>query len=510
MSRTRVHRIVELDFSDDLATLRGLFEARRGAALLHGGDHVFFGAEPYVSFRAWRAEARSPDGRRKARVEIRSADSVRRIEVDDALDALRALAIEHALEPGDVAARPVPFLGGAVGYVGYESGQMLERLPCRPRPQLGMPDMAFFFHRWVIGRSLQTGRTFLSVLGRGATDEGARRDAQSTCDRVCRAVERAQGSRVAFGERTAPRLDELDVLASRTRVRAALSRAEYLSAVDAAKQRIAAGDGFEICLTNASRAPFPHDPWLLWQELRRINPAPFAAWLDLPEGAIVSASPERFLRLRDDRIAESSPIKGTRPRGRDAHEDARLAHDLSTAAKDRAENTMIVDVVRNDLGRVARYGTVEVTGFCTVERHPTVHQLVSTIQGTLREGADALDLLRAAFPPASMTGAPKIRAMEILEDLEPVERGVYAGGLGYLDATGMMDLSVVIRAAVVRDGRVSFSVGGAVVADSDPEAEYRETEDKARAMLAALAAVEQRAPKRESRASPFPNPEGLV
>jgi anthranilate/para-aminobenzoate synthase component I len=244
-------------------------------------------------------------------------------------------------------------------------------------------------------------------------------------------------------------------------------------------------------------ATFVHDAWELYRELRRANPAPFAAWLDLPEGAIASSSPERFVRLSAEGIAESRPIKGTRPRGKTREDDERIARELASSPKDRAENAMIVDLVRNDLGKVCRFGSVDVPELYAVERYPTVHQLVSTVRGELAKGRDAVDLLSACFPPGSMTGAPKIEAMTILEALEPVERGVYSGALGFIDASGTMDASVVIRSAVVAGGKVSVGVGGAIVADSDPAAEHAEALLKAKALANAIANVTSRARERD-------------
>jgi len=265
-----------------------------------------------------------------------------------------------------------------------------------------------------------------------------------------------------------------------------VSREEYLAKIVTARDHIDAGDAFEICLTHRIDAPFTGDPFALWQELRRTSPSPFAAFFDLPEGAVVSSSPERFLSVNSARIAESRPIKGTRPRGATPEDDARLAADLAGSPKDRAENAMIVDLVRNDLGKVCRFGTVEAPDLYAVEGYATVHQLVSTVRGELDEGRDGIDAIRACFPPGSMTGAPKIEAMTILERLEPTERGVYSGALGWLDFAGPLDLSVVIRTIIVKDGRAHLHVGGAIVTDSIEAAEHEETMHKARALLAAL------------------------
>jgi para-aminobenzoate synthetase component 1 len=243
-------------------------------------------------------------------------------------------------------------------------------------------------------------------------------------------------------------------------------------------------------LTKRISLEFDGDPMHLYTALRRESPAPFAAYFELPDGAILSSSPERFLRLGADRWVESRPIKGTRPRGGTAEEDSRLADELERSEKDRAENLMIVDLVRNDLGRVCEIGSIGVPELMVVEPYAAVFQLVSTVIGRLRDDRDAFDLIRATFPPGSMTGAPKIAAMRLIDRLEPVRRGVYSGAIGYLDLRGGLDLSVVIRTLVVEKGRAHFHVGGAIVADSTAAAEHAEALDKARAMLAALAVVD--------------------
>jgi para-aminobenzoate synthetase component 1 len=225
----------------------------------------------------------------------------------------------------------------------------------------------------------------------------------------------------------------------------------------------------------------------LYRRLRRRNPASFAAYLGFDGLEVLSASPERFLRLDENRRqVETRPIKGTRPRGLGPMHDAALGRALEESEKDRAENVMIVDLLRNDLSRVCRPGTVRVPELFALERHPTVHHLVSTVLGELDPAADAVDLLRAAFPGGSITGAPKVRAMEIIAELEPTSRAVYCGSIGYLSATGAMDTSIVIRTFLALRGQVYFQAGGGIVADSDPELEYRETVDKARALIEVL------------------------
>jgi aminodeoxychorismate synthase component I len=268
----------------------------------------------------------------------------------------------------------------------------------------------------------------------------------------------------------------------------AFDAARYAGAVEHIRARIAAGDVYQACLAQRLELPFEGDPFALYTRLRQLNPAPQAAYLELPEVAIAGSSPERFLALGSDRVAETRPIKGTRPRGRTPERDAQLQRELAGSAKDRAENLMIVDLARNDLGRVCEIGSVHVPELFRLESFPTVHHLVSVVRGRLRPDCDVFDLVRAAFPPGSMTGAPKLAAMRILDGLEPVRRGPYAGALGYLDARGGADLAVLIRSAVLTRGRAFVHAGGGVVADSDPRAEWAESLDKAGALLAALGA----------------------
>jgi aminodeoxychorismate synthase component I len=260
----------------------------------------------------------------------------------------------------------------------------------------------------------------------------------------------------------------------------------YAEQVQRILQAIAEGEVYQACLTHRIEFETEQDPWSLYLQMRERNPAPFASYLSLPEGTVLSSSPERFLSVQAQGKIESRPIKGTRPRGKTAQEDRELRLELENSDKDRAENLMIADLVRNDLGRVSEVGSVHVSNLQAVEDHATVFQMVTTVEGKLREECDALDALRACFPPGSMTGAPKIAAMRTLEGLEPVERGIYSGGLGYLDCRGGMDLSVVIRTLLLQEGIADLRVGGGVVADSVPADEYQESLHKAKAWFEVL------------------------
>jgi para-aminobenzoate synthetase len=262
--------------------------------------------------------------------------------------------------------------------------------------------------------------------------------------------------------------------------------AAYLELIDACQREITAGETYEVCLTNRLTAHGKLDPWPAYRALRRDNPEPYSALLRLGELSVLSASPERFLRVSADGVAESRPVKGTRPRGATPAQDAALHNELATSRKDRAENLMIVDLVRNDLGSVAELGSVSVEDLFAVETFATVHQMVSTVRARLRPDATAVDLVRAAFPGGSMTGAPKVRTMSIIDRLEDGPRGVYSGALGYFSLTGAADLSIVIRTLVVEPDVVSYGVGGAIIALSEPDAELAETAVKATPLLRLL------------------------
>jgi para-aminobenzoate synthetase component I len=411
-----------------------------------------------------------------------------------ALAGVRDLLAPHLAEP--VSALP-PFQGGAAGYLAYDWGAVLERLPSPRYDDLAIPDVVFCIYDWVIAWDHLERRAW--VISTGLPDAGAEKF-QRRVDRLALVRERLSSTSlspaVPFSlpaaspscAEHAPSypVSDTDIPAG-LELRSSFTHRGYLDALTRVREYIIAGDIFQANLSQRFEAPLTASPFALYRRLREINPAPFAAFLEFGELTVASASPERFLRLDAARQVEARPIKGTRPRGVYPAHDAALGRALQESVKDRAENLMIVDLMRNDLSRVSLPGSVHVPELFALERYATVHHLVSTVTGTLETGRDAIDLLCATFPGGSITGAPKVRAMEIIAELEPSRRGVYCGSIGYLSLTGVMDTSIVIRTYQAVNGQVYFSAGGGIVADSDPEQEYRETFDKARALIRALA-----------------------
>jgi len=409
----------------------------------------------------------------------------------------------------------VPFTGGVVGYWAYDFGRRLERLPSHAADDLSLPEAVLGFYDVVGAFDHARGTCWLFSSGR--PEEGAR-GATRAATRLAFFAERL--GRAATGP-AAEGLPELVAapaprLAGDTAPRVARSTftpSGYRRAVEAVKEHIARGDIFQANLSQrwtmtlaaahdaatrhgaasvvparGASAAFRPVALALAAALAERSPSPYAAYFDAGDHAIVSASPERFLQLQGGAV-ETKPIKGTRPRGADLAADARLAAELLASPKDRAENVMIVDVLRNDLGRVCVHGSVETPTLCALERFPQVHHLVSTVTGRLHSRHDAFDLLHACFPGGSITGAPKIRAMEIIDALEPVRRHIYTGALGYIGWNGNADWNIAIRTALVTPGAVHFAAGGGITADSDPDAEYAETLHKAEGLRAALSQV---------------------
>jgi para-aminobenzoate synthetase component 1 len=380
-----------------------------------------------------------------------------------------------------------PFLGGLVGFLGYDLGSLFERMPAVAMADQDLPPLRLALHDWVVAWDRRTGHAW---LGGRALDGDGRRLARRLDDVHARLTMPTHGAPAAVA--TAPHA----VGASLT-FHSGLDRAAFESRVERIRDHVARGDIYQANLTRRLETAFDEDPWPLYRRLRTGDPSLFSAFLDLGPGqltgkprAILSASPEPFLSVNAQGAVSTDPIKGTRPRGRDRAEDRALACELLGSAKDRAENVMIVDVLRNDLGRVCRPGSVRVPRLCRLERTVAVQHLVSTVTGVLAEDRDAFDLLAASFPGGSITGAPKIRAMQILEGLEPVRRGPYTGMLGWTGPDGAMQTSILIRTFVADGRRLTLHVGGGITWKSDPAAEWDETVVKARGPLQAIGAVE--------------------
>ena len=411
----------------DLATLRAVCSQPYGFWLDSAMVDSHLGGRSF-----WGADPALVLRSWRRRVEVERRDGAHQQFEGDPFEVLRLLLAERRGARG----------GAAVGYFGYGLKRHIESLPDTVANDLQIPDCCLAFY-----------------------------------DRV-----HPFDPRPLAPPPPAPRLPpKFEALPS------TFTRADYEAAVRRALAYIRAGDIYQVNLSQRFQAPCQGDPFDVYLGLRAQSPAPFSAYLRYPDFAVLSSSPERFLRYQPyDRLVETRPIKGTRPRGADPDSDRALAAELLASAKDRAENVMIVDLERNDLGRVAEVGSVVVAGLCELETYATVHHLTSTVRARLATERDVVDLLRATFPGGSITGAPKIRAMEIIDEMEPVARGVYTGAIGYIGFDGALDLNIAIRTMVIKDGVASFHVGGGIVADSDPALEYEETLHKGAALARVL------------------------
>ena len=426
--------------------------------------------DPVTAFLDSSAEAGG-----RGRYAYIATDPYRVITASDTVDPFAELA--EALEPVRVRndSRLPPFQGGAVGFLGYELGSRLETLPS-PKAGFEIPDMVLGLYDTVAAFDTLTGRAW--VIAHDVPDSGQKNARPPK-------AKRAQALAGRITDAPLPGPVDWSTIGHWT---ADLSRAEYEAMVARAIDYIHAGDIFQANVTHRLLADLPENlsPFMLYRRLRALSPAPFGAYLGAGDTAIVSASPERFLSLDAEGYAVTRPIKGTRPRGRTPDEDEALARALLDSEKDQAENLMIVDLLRNDLSRVCRLGSVGVTELAGLESFANVHHLVSEVRGTLFPNLGPVDLLKATFPGGSITGAPKIRAMEIIHELEPVRRGPYCGAIAWIGFDGAMDSSIIIRTLVVKHGRVAAQAGGGIVADSDPAAEFDETMDKAWPLLQSL------------------------
>ncbi|MBC8512666.1 MAG: aminodeoxychorismate synthase component I [Dehalococcoidia bacterium] len=428
------------------------------------GRYSFIGSDPFLVMTS-----------RGNQVTLMRQDE-QQIERGNPFDVLGRLLETYRL---DSFPAPIPFWGGAVGYLSYDLCHFVERLPSTAIDDLQLPESYFAFYDTILAFDNLEGKAY--IVSTGFPELGQTR----RLNRAKARLEQIKG----WLSSSSPSIPEADYRSAEGKAKAVLKSnftpEGYMKAVDRVREYIAAGDVFQVNISQRFETDLTVPPYELYRRLRQINPAPFASYLNFDEVTIVGTSPERFLRVDGDWV-ETRPIKGTRPRGKDSVDDAMLAEELTQSSKDRAENVMIVDLERNDLGRVCQYGTVRVTELAILETFPTVFHLTSTVVGRLRPNTNRIDLLKATFPGGSITGAPKVRAMEIIDELEPTRRSVYTGAIGYLSFGNNLDLNIVIRTFLIKDGKAYFQVGGAIIYDSNAEAEYVETLDKAKALIQAL------------------------
>ena len=379
----------------------------------------------------------------------------------DVLDNLISEYSTKTLDPS------FPFEGGAIGYWTYDLGRMLEDLPDIAGKQYKYPEMTVGFYDWVIVQDHDLNSVTLIT-----SENHPEMSSQDRKEWVFEILN--NNSEIPLETKG---IDSI--------LNSNFSVDEYADSVGNVKNYLKEGDIYQANISQRFSIPFGDDPWKLYIKLRESNPGAFSAYISTPDVTILSSSPELFLALNDSDI-KTRPIKGTKPRGIDSDEDQKLANELKNSIKDQAENLMIVDLMRNDLGKVSTIGSVKVTELFELEKHPTVWHLVSTINSKLSPRYGAVDLLRQCFPGGSITGAPKIRAMEIIEEIEPDRRGVYCGSIGYIGFNGNMSTNIAIRTMTLEDNMIVFHSGGGIVSDSDPMSEYDETIDKARGLLNAL------------------------
>ncbi|MGG2397947.1 aminodeoxychorismate synthase component I [Pseudomonas sp. SH1-B] len=382
---------------------------------------------------------------------------------NDFLQRLRG-ALQSLGEAEAPTEQSLPFVGGLIGYLSYDFGRRLEHLPGNSADDLGIEDAVFGLYAWALISDHQLGRTVL--MFHPALPQSERQRLQALFEAPCSEEPASFRLSKAF--------------------QADIDESRYRQAIEQIQRYILAGDCYQVNFTQRFQAPCQGDPWTAYLALRQACPTPFSGFQSLGNGAaILSLSPERFIKVSGGQV-ETRPIKGTRRRGSDAEDDQAQAQELLDSRKDRAENLMIVDLLRNDLGRSCRIGSVKVPELFALESYPNVHHLVSCVTAELAPDKDALDLIAGSFPGGSITGAPKIRAMQIIDELEPTRRGLYCGSLLYLDVRGEMDSSIAIRSLLVKDGKISCWGGGGIVADSDWQAEYQESITKVKVLLDTL------------------------
>ncbi len=455
----------------DTGTCGCLFESVIGGEKV--GRYSFLTADPFLQISA-----------RGTHVTVQSEDGTRQFEAADPLVELERLVGGYRAATLD---ELPPFCGGAIGYAGYDTVRYTEHLPDSPHDDRQLPDLAFaFYDRMLVFDNVN--KTIIAVamarLDRHRSDP--RRAYEEACRRVDELVDQlaqpSDGLQPAdISTQGEPRAD----------YESNFRRQDYMNAVEKCREYIRAGDIFQVVISQRLKTPLGAPPFELYRTLRVVNPSPFMFYLRTPEVTLVGSSPEIMVRVVDGLIT-NRPLAGTRPRGATEEEDRRLAEELLADPKERAEHVMLVDLGRNDVGRVAQYGTVKLTDVMTIERYSHVMHITSNVSGRLAPGKTSFDALRACLPAGTVSGAPKVRAMQIIDELEPHRRGPYAGAVGYIDYRGNMDTCIALRTVVVVDGDAYIQAGAGIVADSVPANEYQETLNKAHGMLKAIAITQQR------------------
>lgn len=362
--------------------------------------------------------------------------------------------------------KELPFYGGIVGQFSYDLCHHIERLPRTAKDDVEIPDLNVGLYDGAIIYNHKTQEVFITNIN----------DDEQKMNKIIDRIINYEADEIAL---------DVKQFNSKPAIQSNMSKDYYLEAIDKIKEYIKNGDIYQVNMTQRFRTTLREQPIELYSKLRQINPAPFSAYLDFSTYQILSSSPERFFRIQNNTI-ETRPIKGTRPRGATAAEDFKYKNALKNSEKDKSELLMIVDLERNDFSKVAKTNTVRVPELFAIEKYPTVFHLVATITCELDDTYGPIDCIEASFPGGSITGAPKIRAMEIIDELEPTQRNVYTGSIGYIDFNGDLDLNIVIRTMVVKDDKIDFQVGGGIVWDSDAESEYQESLDKAKALVTTL------------------------
>lgn len=424
--------------------------------------HSFIGITPQIIIRSKGKE-----------IKVLHSNNTESVSCGNPFETVRDLLKKReVLHPGDIP----PFAGGAVGYFGYDMVHLFEELTHKAQDDLQLPDMVLMIVDVIIAFDHMRKKVWIIAMQDGSDERG-----EARCREQMREIEQRMKRRYIPAD---PGRSGL-----RIKMVSNLTQKEYIDMVKRCKEYIAAGDIFQANLSQRLSVQIKGvDLLRLYGVLRKVNPAPFSAFIDTGEMQLVSSSPERLVRLYDG-LVETRPIAGTRPRGRDPKENGVLQKELLASEKERAEHIMLVDLERNDIGRVCRYGSVRVDEFMELESYSHVNHIVSNVAGEIEPGRDAFDLIRAVFPGGTITGVPKIRSMEIIDELEPTTRGPYTGSIGYISYSGNMDLNIVIRTFIIKDGWAHIQVGAGIVADSDPEREYQETLYKAEALLKTLELV---------------------